>query len=51
MYLVKATGTSLIYTDAHPFIIRLKFNYQQDGGESLTKLGTEIISTLKKAEE
>ncbi|MEP7238006.1 MAG: hypothetical protein ABI685_09080 [Ferruginibacter sp.] len=51
MYLVKATGTSLIYANAHPFIIRLKFNYQQDGGESLAKLGTEIINTLKKAED
>ncbi len=50
MYLVKATGTSLIYTDDHPFIIRLKFDYKQNGGESLAKLGTEIINTLKKAE-
>jgi hypothetical protein len=51
MYMIKVTGTSMTNTEAHSFIVRLKFDYQQNGGDDLSKLGKETINTIKKAEE
>jgi hypothetical protein len=48
MYMIKVTGTSMTNAEEHSFIIRLKFDYQQNGGEDLSKLGKEIINTIKK---
>ena len=48
MYMINVSGTSLIYTETHPIIIRLKFDYHQNDGDPLDKLGTAIINTMVK---
>jgi hypothetical protein len=50
LYVIKLNGTSTLNTEEHPFIVRLKFDYQQNGGNDLAKLGSEIINTIKKAD-
>ena len=49
LYIIKLNGTSELNTEVHPFIVRLKFGYQQNGGDDLTQLGSQIINTIKKA--
>jgi len=49
MYIIKVTGASLFNTDEHSFIVRLKFDYQQNGGDDLSAMDAQIISTIKKA--
>ena len=51
MYIIKVRGTSLINTDDHPFIARLKFDYQQKEGDDLSKLDAQIMGTIKKGTE
>jgi hypothetical protein len=48
LYIIKVAGTSLINTDDHPFIVRLQFDYQQNGGDDLSKLDAQIMNTIKK---
>jgi hypothetical protein len=50
LYNILVMGTSIINSDEHPIIVRLAFDYQQNGGPSLENLGTEILATIKKAE-
>jgi hypothetical protein len=49
LYVIKLNGTSSLNSEEHLFIVRLKFDYQQNGGDDLTKLGSDIINTIKKA--
>lgn len=51
MYIIKVTGTSLINTDEHSFIVRLKFDYQQNSGDDLSKLDAQIMNTIKKGND
>ena len=48
LYIIKVTGTSLINTEEHAFITRLKFDYQQNGGDDPGKPDTQIMNTIKK---
>jgi len=48
LYIIKVSGTSLITTADHTFIVRLKFDYQQKEGNDLSKLDAQIITTIKK---
>jgi len=49
LYVIKVNGSSMVNTDEHNFIVRLKFNYQQNGADDLSKLDAQIIGTIKKA--
>jgi hypothetical protein len=50
LYVMKLSGTSSLNSEEHPFIVRIKFDYQQNGGDDLTKMGSDIINTIKKGE-
>lgn len=48
LYVIKLEGTSTLNTETHPFLVRIKFDYQQNNGDDLSKVGDEIINTIKK---
>ena len=51
LYLIKTKGTSLIHTEEHEIIIRLKFDEQQVSGDSIDKLATAIGNTIEAEKE